>query len=811
MPKAFRPIVPFTAIYVLGLLLLRASADPLIPLYTAAALFGLLVIATARWNRPLGLAVALLSVGALILLWRARFQGPGPQDISRFAGLDSPLPRGGGAKGPSEPQAVTVYGSIAEEPELGRTSVRAVVDCHRVHKGARQAASTGRLMLYLPLSETMPLLPEDLVAFTAVVRQPSEGSNPGQFSSRRYLANLGIFATASLDKASQIERRGRASGWRFQRWCTQLRRRISGNFSDTMPRRYGNLAAKLLCSIVFGNRVTPLPPVLEKPFQESGTIHILVVSGAQVGLLVLFLLAVSGSRRRIRPVIAVAVLGVVWFYATLTGSPPSVVRAAVMASSALLAFVIGREPDRTAALCAAALVILVVNPPSLYDVGFQLSFAAVVGLLLIEPRLRQWLSPLPRPLAVSLSASAAAQLMVWPILAYYFGKVSPIALLANIPVVLLSGVLVATGGLACLLGFFQPLLAHLLNLLNYKAVLWTLWTARAFAEVPHACITTSSPSPLSLALYYLVLLSFASLATERVRQWITRERVFLAVLCAVTVAAVWLTYHHGRRELRVTILDVGEGDCIVVEGPRRNLLIDGGSYSTEEQERDVGHRVILPYLLCRGITRLDAVVVTHPHEDHVSGLPSVLEELEVGMILTPHLSAPVKDYEQLLAKAWEHHIPVKEAQRGQRLDLGNGAQLYVLAPSGPLFVGTPSDLNNNSMVTKLMYGKVGMLFAGDIEAAAEVRLLASGDSLGAAVLKVAHHGSGSSTSEEFLKAVHPQVAIISCGNRNLFEHPHPETQTRLLKVGARLYRTDACGAVTVRTDGNGFEVQTFKD
>jgi competence protein ComEC len=259
-----------------------------------------------------------------------------------------------------------------------------------------------------------------------------------------------------------------------------------------------------------------------------------------------------------------------------------------------------------------------------------------------------------------------------------------------------------------------------------------------------------------------------------------------------------------RGRLRVTFLDVGQGEATVIEGPTGTVtVIDGGGVpgTDERLGGDPGSRVVVPFLRARGISTVDWIVPTHPDDDHVQGLLAVVTRLRVRAALDggfPDGDGPCRRLRAHLAR---QRIPVTRARRGQRLALGGGAALEILHPRDPFLTGTHSDPNANSIVARLTYGRITLLLTGDAEESAEADLLAAGVPLKADVLKLGHHGSRGSTSAAFLKAVAPSVAVVSCGRNNAFGHPHRQTLERLAAQRVPLWRTDRQGAITIESDG----------
>jgi competence protein ComEC len=421
--------------------------------------------------------------------------------------------------------------------------------------------------------------------------------------------------------------------------------------------------------------------------------------------------------------------------------------------------------------------------------------------------------------ALPLAMSSAAQLAMVPILAYEFHQVSPAGFLANVPVVPAAGLLVVTGLTASGLGLLSGTAATWLNGFNHGLLYLTMRTTCFFSELPGGFISTPGFSwwPLVLACGLLALLAVGLQGKLQFR----RERWIVYGLLLLTGVVVWQAARSLNATLRVTFLDVGSGDAILIQSPAgRTMLIDGGPYQAGPPEYDAGERVVVPVLMSLGVKRLDVVVATHCQSDHIGGLPAVLREVPVGHLLVSDTDEDTDAAERLRCVAQERQVKIVSARRGQKINLGRGVHAYVLWPTERPLTGTGEDSNNNSVVLKLVYGRVSFLFTGDLEAAAERELLKRTGHLASTVLKVAHHGSKGSTTPEFLREVRPAVAVISVGTQpergvpppdrtNVHGHPTPTVRQRLTDAGTHLYRTDLDGAVTVCTNGRTWRVKTY--
>ena len=294
--------------------------------------------------------------------------------------------------------------------------------------------------------------------------------------------------------------------------------------------------------------------------------------------------------------------------------------------------------------------------------------------------------------------------------------------------------------------------------------------------------------------------SFRSCPTETyhlVR--LSRERILLLVLLAATVAVWFLVWGEVNNDLRITVLDVGQGDCILVQAPGgRTMLVDGGGmHGQEASGYDIGHEVVVPALMVRGVRKIDVLVITHPHDDHVGGLPAVAEEMPVTLALDPMIESESEAYAALKKALQDGRVPVERVSEGARINLGRGIYADVLNPPEPLLLGGDSDENDNSVVLRLVDGDVTVLLAADIEEVGAARLAGYGEAIHSTILKVPHHGSAGAAQPGFLDAVRPELAVISVGANNPFGHPSDEMMRELERVGAKVMRTDRDGAITL--------------
>jgi len=609
-----------------------------------------------------------------------------------------------------------------------------------------------------------------------------EARNPGEPEPARFLYRERVRAVLAADRVVVLDS-GR--GYPVLRWAAELRKALQAVYGRVLPPPLDAVLAGVVLGIPIPDRS------LQQAFRDSGLVHLLVASGAQLSAVgAAVYLALRRFRRTVRSVAALAaVLG----FAVVAGWEPSMARAAVMAAVTVAAGLSRREVDPPTLLGLAAAVLVAAHPLLLWDVGFQLSFAATAALLFVSPALRQHLPLQPPWVREGVAAAVSCQVFVLPLLLWHFGHLQPWAVAANVLALPAAAFLVPVGLLGGLVGLvWVPAAVPLLRLAQVGCA-YLVWVARTVADFPLA--TVRLPEGKAAAALLAVGVGAGVAAW---RGWVRPSRGIVAAVVALAVA-VWGRALPPPPYAEVVFLDVGQGDAVVIRSPEgHRVLLDGGP----EAEPVTG-------FLARSGGRVDVAVLSHPHADHVTGLTHALRSFGAGLVLEPGYPHPTPSYAEFLRTVRERGIPYRVGRRGMRVELGRGATLEVLWPPEPLWEG-PSAVNENSLVVVLRYGDVRFLFPGDVEAGAEGSLVASGGDLRAEVLKVPHQGSRTSSSEEFLSAVAPRVAVLSVGKANPYGHPHRDVLARYARLGVSLYRTDRDGAVTIRTDGRSLWVKTVK-
>lgn len=749
---------------------------------------GAIALATGRIRYVLLCLIAVFFLAGAVRLIHAEVVSP--SDISHFAG-----------------KTVTVAATVTDGPQVvmvdaNTQKIRYTVEANYVsmQQGLPQAAS-GKLIAVIRQNAAAPQAHYgDTITFTAKIAEPHNYNNPGAYDFAAALKRQGITARATIIGARLAITEKGDDNWRD--YITALR----GNFKAAMQAVMSPEQAAILFGTLFGG-YDDIPKTVVKDFATTGIVHILSVSGTHIALVAGVMLWLGQAVGAGRVTTAVAAGSAVLFYGLLAGFTPPVLRSAAMGIISLAAVALGREKDARTALAVSAFAMLVFTPGLLYDLSFQLSFAATAGLVLLYPSILKRLgTKLPVWLAAGLAVTLAAQLSVLPILSWYFNSLSLSSFAANIVLVPAFEAVVVAGLAGTLLAAVWPVGGSVILACCGVAISAIVFLTSAFAALPGSAVYLPPFGLAVAAVYYLLLLWYLGYKPSYMpdlASLLRRRRKIMVSLLAGIVASC-LVYTYWPRPVAVHFIDVGQGDAALVTTPHgRAILIDTGGASAESGF-DIGDRVVVPYLKHYGILSLDYLMLTHGHQDHAGGAASIAAAMPVKSVFLanePH-SAAVSSL--IAVKSSKLFIPAYEGQRvvldGVTLEVDHAA------------VGSESKGrggNEASTVIRVSYGGHSFLVTGDLTAAEEQSMVSKG--LGhATVLKVAHHGAKSSTTQEFLQAVSPAFAVISAGYNNRYGHPHRETLQRLEASGVPYFRTDLQGAVVFRTDGLKLTVETFR-
>lgn len=734
------------------------------------------------------------------------------------------------ARSPGKNSVRAVTGRISSplDRDPGRIAFTLAVD----HIDDTAASGTLRVTVR---DDTLTAGYDDRVSLIGRLYPPRGFRNPGGFDYPAYLARQDVYAVLSIRHGSGVRVLEQGTG--VLRAIQTLRERIRQAFLAAVTGE----GAAILLAMTIGEEGS-LTDDLRERFMAAGVTHIISISGSHLGMVALicfwitrhalFLLSersyhwitIHADPRKVAALVTVVP---VTFYAFLAGGQIATIRSLIMILAALAAVALDRERDLLPALSLAALITLLKNPQALFDISFQLSYLSVLSIVFVVSTWNALALPadtlagkMANQAVLLFIISFAATLVTGPLVALYFNQFSLAGVIANMVVVPFAGAVVVPLGLLC--GIFSLFTGHLpLAAVNQFFADTFVSLVSFFARVPFASIHLPSPGALLAAGYFVLLVASALLvrarlfATYRPLESSSRPpRGAVAAMAASGIcifAAVAFPFFRDQGT-RITFLDVGQGDCAVVEtGPGGNILIDGGG--TRDNRFDIGRSVLAPYLRNRGIRTIDLVVLSHPHPDHMNGLFEVLRDFTVREVWGSGQDGSLPGYADFQRLINDRGIPFRTVSAGDRGHIGN-ARLEVLHPP-PFFPQKTKKRyaaeNDRSLVIRIKAQGRTLLFTGDIHAEGEKFLLRNVPNLASDLVKVPHHGSRTSSTGEFIAAVRPSMAVITVGDGNTYRHPSEEVVERYIHAGSRVVRTDRHGAVMVRDSMPGWEALLWSE
>jgi competence protein ComEC len=701
---------------------------------------------------------------------------------------------------------------------------------------------------YLPVSGNIRLtIPNDLnfrygdfIRFHSTLKKIQNFKNPGGFNYERLMNMQGIYVSGFINNNSEIIllRKNTAGGikLKLEKFRCYLKEIIYKN--SPSPQK------EVIEAMTIGNQ-NKIPADIRDNFSKTGTSHILSISGLHVGMVgavaffFVFLILKSSEylmlRYNIVKLAAISAFLMILVYALIAGMGVTVMRATLMAFVFLLALLLGKQNDLYNTLAFAALIILAFSPEALFDISFQFSFGAVLAIIYIVPRFSHFtinkntlipglIQSAMRYVYLMIVVCMAATIGTLPLMMYYFNRVSCLTIVANLIAVPLLGTLsLAFSMFAILFSLFSVTIAgFFVQLASWPAQI-SISAINKLANLSWSSIPVIKPNLPEIVLFYFLIFLIIQFVDERKKK--TNNNKYssfrfpvikyslLVTLLLFTADITYLTFKDQlSSDLKITVIDVGQGNSMLVEFPcGQNMIIDGGGFP--ESSFDTGRSIVAPFLYYKRIWRIDTAVLSHPHPDHLRGLIYILDNFSVRQIWKSKLPIDPEEYPE-----WEKAIQLNKPDVYLLSDkspekIFNGVAVKVLWPSGDSseksYNLSPDEINDTSLVLKITFGKTSFLVPGDISKDVENQLIKSGADLKSDVLVVPHHGSNHSSSAEFIKAVACRYAIISAGKSNVFKHPHPSVLRRYQEAGVKIIRTDQNGAITLKSDGKNLYMDTF--
>ena len=665
----------------------------------------------------------------------------------------------------------------------------------------------------------------DKIFITGEFQEPQGMRNEGGFNYKEYLKSLNIYGSVKAKNIKVIEQN---KGNIFMNFTYKISDEIKENIEEFMGEKYSGL----LIGLLLGDS-SKIDENMEENFKITSLTHILAVSGAQVSYIIVAMYSLLKRKIGIQKTRVVIIASLI-FYTALTGFSPSIVRAGIMGIILMISGLVFRKNDIINSIAISLFFMLVYNPFLLENVGLQLSYLGTIGIIgfnktiililkNIQIRNRKWkykinrklillISKIKEILAVTMSASLA----VVPVMIYHFNLFGTYFLITNLLASIIIGPITLLGTLLVIISFISINMAKILSYI-LKFLIDILLFISSFSKLPISKIYIPTPKISFIIIIYLSLI--ISLFIYKVfhernpNTTILRVRNLLALVkykfkqnrndiikrIVIINIVIFLCIIFIPRDLKINFVDVGQGDSTFIITPKnKTILIDGGGSNTGSF--DVGENTLLPYILDKGYNKIDLMIISHFDSDHSLGCAKIIENLTVSnLVLTKQLEEN-DIYKHIVSIAKQKKINLIYVKAGDVITV-NGVKIKILHPQEKLIA--ENSINNNSIVFKLEYKSFSILFTGDIENIAEEVILSKNINLKADILKVAHHGSKTSSSQRFIEAVSPKIALIGVGKNNMFGHPNREVIERLQSYGTKIYRTDECGEISIMVNNRG--------
>jgi len=701
---------------------------------------------------------------------------------------------------------VDFYGTLYKSVSPGKDSDTLYLNVEKIFHQNKEHLIQGRLQVF--------------------VARPSQPSNPlhlqirdkikvsAKISSSRGFQNFTPELLERLQKSRKIHNRAYSKS-------TLLIQKISSGSEFSPIRQIGKFKQILMRKIekFFPSRDNPLTvssqgAVLEalllgdrgrmddslsQSLQKAGIFHLFAISGAHIALISFLFFSFFRLLRIPTRSSYIILIFFLIMYAFLVEGRPSILRATIMTLIFLLGKLIWKETNLLNTISISAFALLCINPFSIFDAGFQLTYLATLSIVIFYPKFIKYLPKLPLRISEIFALSAASQLGVLPIMAQTFNRVTFSSLILIFAALPLVASIMIGGYIFLFLSFLSPVLANFLVQAVNFLINVLLSISHLFDRFSFLSYRIPTPHTATIIGYFLFLLFLVLLWDKKKLKWLALTG-FLVSFAVI----IFYPFPSTSKELKVTFIDVGQGDSILVEFPgQKKMLIDGGGLFINSF--DIGERVISPFLWNKGIKTIDYLVLTHPHPDHLNGLVSAARNFKIREFWESLSPTDNKSYEELLQNLSPSTVRQKMF-RGYSRHI-NGTVIDILHPIDSRIQSESID-NEISIVIRLTFGQTSFLLTGDIGEVTEQNILENIGPIKSDILKSPHHGSLSSSSEEFLSAVNPSVIVIKVGENNRFNFPNPIILQRYKDQGAALYRTDTHGAIEISSNGQKFSIKT---
>lgn len=685
-----------------------------------------------------------------------------------------------------------------------------------VKKNKKDNASNSKLMKKLKFGTKIKLEGE----YSA----PEGQRNFKGYSYKEYLMTKEIYGTVKIENSNDVETIKKDQSNFFEKMINKLSNLLKRKVEILLPEN----SASLLKGILLGDCIDISDDVKEN-FKECNLAHMLAVSGAHLSYLIIGINLILSKKIFGKRASKIITIFIIIIFMNITNMSPSIERAGISSIICIIASLIHRKPDAINAVAIAVLCTVIKNPLSILNVGMQLSYAGTLSLLMFangreENNSRETIEnsekgkDIKKYLVESIKVTLCANILIMPLTIYKFNTISLNFILANLVAGPLLGLALILGLIMLVTSFVSLNIAKFISFILNIILIVLIKSTKLISQIPYSNITVITPYLISIVIIYIIIFLGYYIAKSpklRKRLKVNKKLIIktIAIVLSITIISVATLNLLEEKKLKLYFVDVGQGDCTYLKTPSgKNILIDGGG-NRDKEKYDVGKKVLLPYLLDRRVKKLDYIIVSHFDADHAQGLEAVIQNIKVKNIIVCKQASDSVLYQEIIKLCKKKNVNIITVKRGQTIKIDKYVHFQILHPGDIMLDDGKGGLNANAIVAK-MYCTIKnktttIMFTGDIEEKAEEELVKIyGDKLKADILKVAHHGSKTSSTAEFLKCVSPKIALIGVGKDNTFGHPNSGVLSRLEDINAKIYRTDKLGEITVTISKNKTSINT---
>ncbi len=657
----------------------------------------------------------------------------------------------------------------------------------------------------------------DIIQVVGKFEQPESRRNYKGFDYKLYLKTRSIVGNLKSNNIKKITNKIENPIEYIEYKSIELSKKIKENANKILSKDISSV----FIGLVLGDTSEISEETIED-FRNSNMSHILAVSGMHMSYLILLSIQLFGKILGKKQAYIVSIILII-FYMFLTGFSASIIRSGVMGIILIISKIIYKNNDIFTNIAISSLIILIKNPYSILDLSFQFSFGGTIGIILFQKFIsKKFLEKILRSKKIIeiLSVTISAQIVILPISIFQFNTLNIYFVLSNLIIGFIIGPVMACNFIFLMCLIVNIKLANIISFPLQICIKFIILISK-ISKLPYSQIYLATPGILEIILYFLLINTsffiYYIYTTKIITPTVKRAKNIIAMIkfhikyrmeektkIVTKIVIVFgiiliIIIQVTPKDLRIHFLDVNQGDSTFIVTPRgKKILIDGGGSSYS----NIGKNTVLPYILDRGYTKIDIAIISHMDLDHCDGIIYLMEKIKINTVILGKQYERTSNYERFIKIAKERKINLKRVEEGDKIDIEKDVNIEVLWPNSKKVI-SENIINNNSLVFKINYKKFSILFTGDIEEIAEKKILEENkNTLKSTILKVAHHGSKTSTTSEFLKAVNPQYALIGVGKNNKFGHPSENTLRKLKEKNIRIYRTDELGEITIKLNKN---------